>query len=74
MNGWMSWCCVQVLVRANSAWKGVADLTDVLRNWLCVQETLAGALKMCGCTDRAGKPVLLVSYNDNIVRLYDLPT
>lgn len=36
--------------------------------------TLAGALKMCGCTDRAGKPVLLVSYNDNTVRLYDLPT
>lgn len=36
--------------------------------------TLAGALKMCGCTDRSGKPVLLVSYNDNTVRLYDLPT
>nr|PNR57693.1 hypothetical protein PHYPA_004687 [Physcomitrium patens] len=36
--------------------------------------TLAGALKMCGCTDKAGKPVLLCSYNDNIVRLYDLPT
>jgi WD40 repeat protein len=33
-----------------------------------------GALKMCGCNDGAGKPVLLVSYNDNIVRLYDLPT
>ncbi|CAK9229528.1 unnamed protein product [Sphagnum troendelagicum] len=32
-----------------------------------------GALKMCGCNDGAGKPVLLVSYNDNIVRLYDLP-
>jgi hypothetical protein len=29
---------------------------------------------MCGCNDGAGKPVLLVSYNDNIVRLYDLPT
>lgn len=36
--------------------------------------TLAGALKMCGCTDRSGKPVLLCSYNDNSVRLYDLPT
>jgi hypothetical protein len=35
---------------------------------------LQGALKMCGCNDGAGKPVLLVSYNDNIVRLYDLPT
>jgi hypothetical protein len=70
----MSWCWAEVLVRANSAWKGAADLTGVLRNGLCVQVTLAGALKMCGCTDRAGKPVLLVSYNDNIVRLYDLPT
>ncbi|KAG0630698.1 hypothetical protein M758_1G197900 [Ceratodon purpureus] len=36
--------------------------------------TLAGALKMCGSSDKAGKPVLLVSYNDNSVRLYDLPT
>jgi F-box/WD-40 domain protein 7 len=36
--------------------------------------TLTGALKMCGCSDRAEKPVLLVSHNDNTVRLYDLPT
>lgn len=36
---------------------------------------LQGALKMCRCNDGgAGKPVLLVSYNDNIFRLYDLPT
>lgn len=49
-------------------------MTGVLGNGLCVQVTLAGALRMCGSADRAGKPVLLVSYNDNSVRLYDLPT
>ena len=50
--------------------------SDVTGGWVGrgVQVTPAGALKMCGCTDRAGKPVLLVSYNDNSVRLYELPT
>lgn len=51
----------------------IAHVTSVVDSFYS-QITLAGALKMCGCTDKAGKPVLLCSYNDNIVRLYDLPT
>ncbi|GBG85049.1 hypothetical protein CBR_g39512 [Chara braunii] len=33
-----------------------------------------GALAMCGTMDTANRPVLLCSYNDNTVRLYDLPS
>ncbi|XP_024518302.1 zinc finger CCCH domain-containing protein 17 [Selaginella moellendorffii] len=37
-------------------------------------DELDGALALCGTVDAQGKPVLLCSYNDNTVRLYDLPT
>eukprot|EP00850_Spirogloea_muscicola_P015164 SM000114S24127 [mRNA] locus=s114:97755:100785:+ [translate_table: standard] len=33
-----------------------------------------GALSLSGTIDGASKPVLLCAYNDNTVRLYDLPT
>jgi hypothetical protein len=35
---------------------------------------MQGALALCGTLDEAGKPILVCAYNDNSVRLYDLPT
>ncbi|KAJ7542306.1 hypothetical protein O6H91_10G100500 [Diphasiastrum complanatum] len=39
-----------------------------------VGDNLDGALALCGSIDANGKPVLMCSYNDNTVRLFDLPT
>lgn len=52
----------------------VSKIMVLTRDCGTLQASLPGALKMCGCPDQAGKPVLLCSYNDNTVRLYDLPT
>lgn len=37
---------------------------------LCIQ----GLVTLCGMLDAAGKPVLLCACNNNVIRVYDLPS